>query len=237
MKRRAVMGIAVLAVLAVLTAIPLARRSRLAILTPSELAAKRLTPPAPPDDPCAQIQRALAGSSHEKPTKSANPLSADDVAVYRSILEHWNSKSRGLLNVSNRTFPIDSDLSDCSCLKAIELQNIANATRSFHVLTGDLFSGRNVRLVDANKQAAIVRSNDPSNSMEDGRSVEAAVNRAFSNGLFSISEIAFDSDHRRALVSYSFVCGSLCGSGGVWLFEKVDGVWRKLERVCGGWVS
>jgi hypothetical protein len=52
-----------------------------------------------------------------------------------------------------------------------------------------------------------------------------------------MSEIAFDKEQGRALVSYSFVCGSLCGSGGVWLFEKVDGVWKKSERVCGGWIS
>ncbi len=47
-------------------AIPLARRFHLSVLTPSELAPKRLAPPAPPDDSCAQIQRALAGSSHKK---------------------------------------------------------------------------------------------------------------------------------------------------------------------------
>jgi hypothetical protein len=38
-----------------------------------------------------------------------------------------------------------------------------------------------------------------------------------------MSEIAFDKEQQRALVGYSFECGSLCGSGGVWLFEKFDG--------------
>lgn len=73
--------------------------------------------------------------------------------------------------------------------------------------------------------------------MRKGVSVDAAVNNAFKNGLFELSEIAFDKAHRRAIVSYSFVCGSLCGNGGVWLFEKVDGVWKKSENVCGGWIS
>jgi hypothetical protein len=91
--------------------------------------------------------------------------------------------------------------------------------------------------VDADKQAVIVQSNDPSNSIREGKSVETAVNGAFSTGLFSMSKIAFDKEQRRALVSYSFVCGSLCGNGGVWLFEKVDGVWKKSERVCGAWIS
>ncbi len=237
MKRRAVIGIAVTAVLALLVEIPLARQLHLAVLTPSELAPKAPPPPEPPDDNCAEIQRVLAGSPHERPVRNANPFSADEVAIYRGILERWNSKSRSPLNVSNRTFPIDRDLSDCGCLKGIEPPNIARAAHTFHILTGDVLGGKNIRLVDADKQTVIVQSNDPSNSISEGESVETTVTSAFSAGLFSVSEIAFDKEHRRALVSYAFVCGSLCGSGGVWLFERVDGVWRKSEHVCGGWVS
>ena len=237
MGRRAVVGIYVIAVLAVVVAIPLARRFHLSGLTPSELAPKRLLPPVPPDDSCAQIQRALAGSSYKKPVRNTNPFSADEVAIYRGILERWNSNARGLLNVSNRTFPIDRDISDCGCLKGIEPQTMVSAAHSFRILTGDVLAGKNIRLVDEEKQAVIVHSNDPNNSIRGGKSVETAVNVAFSTGLFSMSEIAFDKEQRRALVSYSFVCGSLCGSGGVWLFEKVDGVWKKSERVCGGWIS
>ena len=237
MGRRAVVGISVIAVLALVVATPLARRFHLSVLRPSELAAKRLALPAPPDDGCAQIQRALAGSAHKKPAKNTNPFSTDEVAIYRGILERWNSNSRGLLNVSNRTFPIDRNISDCGCLKGIEPQTILSAAHSFRVLTKDVLAGKNIMLVDADKQAVIVHSNDPNNSMREGKSVETAVNVAFSTGLFSMSEIAFDKEQRSALVSYSFVCGSLCGSGGVWLFEKVDGVWKKSERVCGGWIS
>jgi hypothetical protein len=237
MGRRAVVGISVIAVLALVVAIPLARRFHLSVLIPSELAPKRLAPPAPPDDSCAQIERALAGSSDKKLVRNMNPFRADEVTIYRGILERWNSNSRGVLNVSNRTFPIDRDLSDCGCLKVIEPQTIVSAAHSFRILTGDVLAGKKIRLVDADKQAMIVESNDPNNSIREGKSVETAVNRAFSAGLFSVSEMAFDNEQRRALVSYSFVCGSLCGSGGVWLFEKVDGVWKKSERVCGGWIS
>lgn len=237
MGRRVLVGISVVAFLALVLAISLARRFHLSVLTPSELAPKRLAPPAPPDDSCAQIQRAIAGSSDKKPVRNTSPFSADEVAIYTGILERWNSNFRGLLNVSNRTFPIDRDLSDCGCLKGIEPQTIVRAAHSFRILTGDVLGEKNIRLVDADKQAAIVQSNDPSNSIRAGKSAETAVNGAFFTGLFSVSEIAFDKEQRRALVSYSFVCGSLCGSGGVWLFEKVDGVWKKSERVCGGWIS
>jgi len=240
MKRHLVIWVSATVALILVGAIPIARRFRLSVLSPSELTAKRLTPPTPPDDTCDQIQRILAGSPNLKPVRSTNPLSADDVAIYQDVLERWNSGSPGLLNVSNRTYPIEREVRefpDCGCLKGIEVQSIANAARSFHVLTTGLLRGRAIRLVDADKQAVIVRTNDPDNSMREGKSVETAVRGAFSAGLFSMSEVVFDKDHRRALVSYSFVCGSLCGSGGVWLFEKVDGVWKKLDRVCGGWVS
>jgi hypothetical protein len=237
MRRRAFIGIALIAVLALAVALHLARRSRLAILTPSELAAKRPMPTAPPDDVCAQMQRALAGSLTKKPVRNKNPLSADDVAIYEEILERWNSKSRSPLNVSNRTFRLDRGLSDCDCLKGIEPQSIENAANSFHILTGDVLGRKSIRFVDAGKQAVVIHSNDPDNPIREGKRVEAAVNEAFSTGLFSVSEIAFDKEHRRALVSYSFVCGSLCGSGGVWLFEKVDGLWKKSEHACDGWVS
>jgi len=237
MKRRAVIGSAVTAFLAFLVAIPLARQLHLAVLTASELAPKTPTPPEPQDDNCAQIQRVLAGSPHDKLVRSRNPLSADEVAVYEGILDRWNSKSRSPLNVADRTFPIDRDLSDCGCLKGIAPQSIASAAHSFRILTGDVVGGKNIRLVDADNQTLIVQSYDPSNSISGDKSVETAVNNAFSAGLFSLSEIALDQEHRRALVSYAFVCGSLCGSGGVWLFEKIDGVWRRSEHVCGGWVS
>lgn len=237
MNRRAAIGISVIAALALVAVLAFARRSYLAVLTPSELATKRLIPPAPPDDSCAQIQRALADSSGKKSVRNTNPFSADDIAIYRGVLERWNSNSRILLDVSNRTVPIDRDLSDCGCLEGIELQSMANAAHSFHTLTRDVLGGKNIRLVDANKQAVIVQSNDPSKPIRESEPIETAVNGAFLTGLFSMSEIAFDKEHRRALVSYSFVCGSLCGSGGVWMFEKIDGLWKKSERVCGGWVS
>jgi hypothetical protein len=63
------------------------------------------------------------------------------------------------------------------------------------------------------------------------------VEEAFANGLFTLSEIAFDTESNRALVSYSFICGSLCGSGNTWVFEKIGGEWKRVDRSCGGWVS
>jgi uncharacterized UPF0160 family protein len=133
--------------------------------------------------------------------------------------------------------PLSSDLANCECLSAVDVQSLVRASGSFHRLTADVLAGTVARLVNAERQAVLVRANDPHRLMREGYRVDSAVEQAFSNGLFEISEIAFDDAHRHALVSYSHWCGLLCGSGGVLLFDRVDGVWKKSERICGGWVS
>jgi len=91
-------------------------------------------------------------------------------------------------------------------------------------------------LVDPKKQTKIVHSNDPSDTIRNGKSVKDAVTDAFGTALFSMSEIAFDKDHHFAVVSYHFWCGSLCGNGSTIVFEKLNGAWKK-NCDCGGWIS
>lgn len=236
MKKRAAIGMVSVSILFAAAALvpALSHQLRLAILPLSELSLKL---PPPPDDSCFQIQRALTGAISDKAVRESGVLGADEISIYEAVLKRWNSKSSKPLNLSNRTTPLDRDISDCECLKGMDVQSLAKAARSFRLLTRDALPSGTIRLVDAELQNTIVRDNDPHNLMGKGVSVHAAVDKAFANGLFELSEIAFDKAHRRAIVSYSFVCGSLCGNGGVWLFEKVDGVWRKPENVCGGWIS
>jgi hypothetical protein len=235
MRPRTILTIVIVAASVAVAALgfPFSKWTPLAVLTPTELALKT---PAPPDDSCFQTKRALSELGDEKAIRDVNPLSADEVEIYKTVLARWNQGSRTSLNVSSRTTPLDRDVSDCDCLKGIDVQSLAKATRSFHLLTRDVLT-KKARLVDAELQSAIAGRNDPMNSIQNGSSVKSAVEQGFSNGLFELSEIAFNKERRRAIVSYSFVCGSLCGSGGVWLFEKVDGIWKKSERICGGWVS
>ncbi len=236
MEKRTAVAIfaAVTVVLAAVFALQFTNRFRLATLSRAELAFKS---PSPPDDTCFRIERQFAELPAREAVAIPNPPGSDELAIYQAVLERWNSKPGARLNVSNKTVPLDRDISDCQCLKAIDIQSFSSATTSFHFLPRNAFGARSIHLVDAEEQASIVRANDPSKFMSRGVSVDAAVENAFANGLFQLSEVAFDKEHRRAIVSYSFVCGSLCGSGGVWLFERVDGVWKKSEHTCGGWVS
>ena len=177
----------------------------------------------------------------KRTTTNMAALSHDEVAVYQAVVQQWNSDGRRL-SVADRTFALDKEsladrISSCECLRSMDVLSLVSASHSFHALTRSVFPERNIRLVDANKQLTIIQSIDPHKGMAAGKSVEKAVGDAFAGGLFSLSEIAFDRDHRQALVSYSFVCGSRCGSGGTWLFEKVDGVWKRTTSDCGGWIS
>jgi hypothetical protein len=111
------------------------------------------------------------------------------------------------------------------------------ASHSFHDLPSDVLARKSMRLVDPSKQAKIVHANDPNKTIRGSKSVDKAVKDAFTTGLFSMSEIAFDKELRHAAVSYSFWCGSLCGHGATLIFEKIGNEWKKTDRHCGSWIS
>jgi len=157
------------------------------------------------------------------------------------VVEKWVSGDPVSLNIANRTIPQEvtgnsTALISCACYSGIPPEALLKASVSFHRLTAGILS-KNASLVDPEKQGARVRANDPQNTMGQGKTAEDAVGNGFANGLFSLSEIAFDNEHKHAIVRFSFVCGSLCGSGTTALFEKVGGEWKPIDRTCGGWVS
>lgn len=180
--------------------------------------------------------------ARNKPVKTTTPLGADELAIYKAILQQYDASDSGTLNVSATTVPLNPDsptsgLSRDGCLEDIQLENLYAASHSFHELPPEILTGTNAKLVDPKKHAKVARANDPDKTMREGKSVEDSVRGAFATGLFSMTEIAFDKDRRYAVVSYSFWCGSLCGHGKTIVFEKVNGVWRNANRNCGDWIS
>jgi hypothetical protein len=203
-------------------------------------------PPVQPKD-CSDLRNELtpsdsSASTAQKLVESATPLRADEIAIYKAVIQEWLSKNPTSLNVSSRSSALKANslstaLIDCACLAGIQLESLLSASHTYHRLTSDILPTERVRLVDPNKQATIVHANDPDSAMRHGKSASGAVEEAFANGLFTLSEIAFDTESKRALVSDSLVCGSLCGSGNTWVFEKIGGEWKRVDRSCGGWVS
>jgi hypothetical protein len=102
-----------------------------------------------------------------------------------------------------------------------------------------------LKIVDPIKQQKKVDENDTQKlikgAIDDGQQVtekqlDDSLKLAFHSALFSFSEVVFDKQHRRAVLSYSFVCGSLCGHGNTVVLVKSGQNW-KISKHCGGWVS
>jgi len=167
-------------------------------------------------------------------------LGPDEIEIYQVILEQRALQGWTPLNVSARTHPLDvmsgKELT-CACLDGIYLEDSLGAFSSFHELTSQILPIAKMRLVDPDKQAAVVRSNDPDVTIRKGKAVHDAARDAYATGLFSMSEIAFDREHRFALVRYDYYCGMLCGNGATLVLEKIAGRWKKIDRHCGGWIS
>jgi len=234
---------------AILVAVNLLRytsRFRIVALSPAELTLKLPKAKPPTVEECFDVQHTLAELSKPKrvldkrPPKDRGVLSSDEIAIYRAVLRQWVAGGGSPLNVSLQTYPLDvlSDAGhiDCHCLKGIDAESLMAASHSIHSLTREVLPRRNMKLVNENQQAASIPENNPGNTIGTN-SIDKTVSEAFDNGIFSVSEIVFDKEHRRALVSYGFHCGLLCGSGRTLVFERIGDEWRRTSPECGGWIS
>ena len=178
---------------------------------------------------------------------SKEGLTDEQLAIYRVVLNNYMKDSHGTLNLSNRTYPLElaGPLFDKECVEGIKLEVGDNSVPVVHAFSSAPALSPNVVLVDPKKQEAKVKQNDPQNLIKkaiDEREpvtndqLDKSVELAFTTGLFSLSEIIFDKGHRHAIVSYSFVCGRLCGHGNMLILERNGERW-KVKTTCGSWIS
>jgi hypothetical protein len=159
---------------------------------------------------------------------SESALTKDRIAVYRAFIGTYASDVTEPMNLGNRTIPLELPDADRRgvCLKGIALPDL-NPLRSLsRPLSSEVANRSNVRLVDPERQTSTVKTNDPSRKIRDGESLEDALKGAFASGLLQVSEIAFDRNHRYAVMRwFSFLCGMLCGHGGTMCSrsERVNG--------------
>ncbi len=174
-----------------------------------------------------------------KPKVSDRPLTAEQLAVYRAVLPRMMDDDKQTINLAVQTVPLETSgpTGDEDCEKGLDLEPASPAV-VHRFRKEDLPQlGRNkIGLVDAEKQRKEVADNDPEKSIQRGLSIEDAVRNGFAHGLVTLSEIRFDKEHKFAVVSYSFFCGSLCGNGGTMVVEKRDGAWTRKSR-CRDWIS
>jgi hypothetical protein len=192
----------------------------------------------------------LAGATQEeelKSTISTDALTPEQVAIYRVVLKEYIKGSDGVLNLADKTDPFDeSNLpNDESCFQEFKIPVAKGSDHLVHRISPAVVSGTRIVLVDPDQQSETVAENDPQHVVKraiddheevSDKQLEQSVKRAFETGLFTLSEIAFDKEHRYAIVAYGFNCGMLCGNGNTLVLKKVKTRWKIAKR-CGGWVS
>jgi hypothetical protein len=183
----------------------------------------------------------------QKPRLSDDSLTPEQVAVYRAVLKDYTKKSDAKLNLANKTEPLDqsSPMFDKGCFSGIQTDTTQPSGLVVHRIDPTLVLNTRMTLVDPDQQRQTIEENDPQNlvkkAIDDGEKVtdvqlDRSVKKAFESGLFTLSEIVFDKEHHRAVVGYSFACGSLCGHGNTLVLKKVGKEWR-VTKPCAGWVS
>lgn len=130
----------------------------------------------------------------------------------------------------------DSDEPCQKDLKKLKFVNEKEAGTTVHMLDRSLAIKDRIILVDPDVQGIQVKANDPSKTMEEGKTAEEAVKQASATGLLTMSEIVFDQRHRAALMSISFWCGRTCGHVVVFLFKRSGKKW-KISKPCAFGIS
>ena len=186
---------------------------------------------------------AVAQENAPRPTMTDAALTTDQIAVYRVVLRDYLRGSDGALNLANITEPIDE--SDASCFKGMDATVMKESVSVVHRIDPSVVADTKIVLVNPDRQQKTIKENDPDNlirkAVEHGQKVtdeqlDQAVEGALRSGLFQLSEIVFDKEHRHAVVGYRSVCGKLCGNGNTVILTKVGQDWKVAKR-CGGWVS
>ena len=188
---------------------------------------------------------ALSQGDAPKAKVSSDPLTEEQIAVYRTVFDSYSNGSNATLNVADQTETLDLS-EDKDCLKGIDLDPGNTSTSVVHRLDNRVTKmKKNIVLVNGELQQKRVEENDPQKLMKraiDGgervteKQLDGSLREAFATGLFAFSEIAFDKRHQHAVLAYSFVCGGLCGHGNTIVLRKVGGKWKQ-RKTCRSWIS
>jgi hypothetical protein len=182
---------------------------------------------------------AIRGQTDARPAVSPDPLTSEQLAVYRAVLVAWTDADAPPGNLANRTTPFSAagSTSDAECGKGLDLEPLS-PNLVHRILPGDvaLLGAQKLKLIDPELGAEEVRKNDPERSIRSGSSIEDAVRNGFAHGLLTLGEIRFDKTHNHAIVAFSFVCGGLCGHGGTIILKKTESGWQK-SGACDTWIS
>lgn len=175
---------------------------------------------------------AVVGATGLSYPASAGTISQDEIAIYKAVLASWfdGKPERQLVDYHLEVPPSAGDSELQECTKGLRFARDARPDKES--LVGVDFEGAAIDLIDGSKW----NPNDPGPAIANGKSVGAAVREGFAHSLISFSQATFSYDGRDALVGFSMVCGSLCGSGSTIHLRKSGTQWKEVNR-CREWIS
>ncbi len=175
-----------------------------------------------------------AGTAASRDSGSALSIGPEEQSIYEAVIDAWLGPRPVNQLVNERLAAAPSPTENARCVKGLNFQPDANGARSAKSLSGVTFKRAGLTLIDGETWSADDRALQ--DSVRGGTLRPPDLDRAFSHSLFTLSQIAFSTNGKDALVSYSNVCGRLCGTGSVLVMHKAAGRW-KIVRRCGGWIS
>jgi len=177
------------------------------------------------------VEIVLSGCwSQDKPVESRLPLKEEQLSVYRRFLDKFSSLH--FRNLAIRTVPLDFEGLPAGrpCLRGIDLENLDESFHTTHIFGPGIAKGAELRLVTPVEQEELLQRRESSTDKRNEK-LGDDVHKPFSElDYLVLSEIAFDSKHRFAILKYLLVCGQHCVSGATLVMERVDGTWTVSSR-------
>lgn len=165
-------------------------------------------------------------------TPALNNDRARKLEVYRAFAVSYGENHA--INLANVTTRFDApNEAVMRCAPSVLLTTAL--TRNFRSQTfaqGD-FSGVPVRVVDPNVQRLIVHTRDPYRNITGEGDIDEALQSAFDAGLLQVSDVGFNVTGQRAVLTFSFSCGELCGHSGTAMLQRQRGQWVRSQQTCG----
>ena len=178
-------------------------------------------------------------------TLSHRPLTAEQVAIYRVVLQEY--KGDGPWHLANRTNPFELDIFEAhkGCLQSEGILLNMAKRNVFHDLSHDVELDPRVVLIDPGKRET-AKKNDPNDLFrklingqppDNRRDLDELEGRyAFATEMITFSEIAFNKQHTRAALwenfSYAISDSMLAGRSSMTVLKRVRGKWKMSTTTC-----
>lgn len=162
----------------------------------------------------------------QKPVLSQSPLDPVRLDVYRAFLRQYANDRTHPPSLADKTYPLKLTVAS-ACTDGLLPESVDEAGSLLHPIPLSLAQAAHLQLVDG--AAQVHRALHPTSANE---AISPLAVR-----LLSLSEIAFNKNQDRAVMSFAYWCGTLCGNGAVLVFERNGEGWKRSSQECGVWVS